>query len=259
MAKDSIGKTIGVTLALCAVCSLLVVASTIVLKPAQERNKLLATKGKILEAAGLLQENADVEQLFDQHITARFVDLETGRFNDQDTKGFDDRRAAKDPATSMAIPAEKDKAKIQRKAKLQKVYLVKEGEQIKTVILPVYGKGLWSTMYAFVALEGDANTVKGLVFYEHGETPGLGGEVENSLWKSQWPGKKLFDNDFNLQVEVLKGRVDKNRPDAIHKVDGLGGATLTTRGVTTLIRYWLGEEGFGPFLTNLRKGEANNV
>jgi len=146
-----------------------------------------------------------------------------------------------------------DLAKIKRRAKSVPVYLVMKEDQIDTVILPIYGKGLWSTMYAFLALEGDTNTVKGLSFYEHAETPGLGGEVDNELWKKSWKGKKVFSPDWAPVIDLPKAKVDPQRPEAIHQVDGLSGATLTTRGVKNLLRYWLGENGYGPFLANLRQ------
>jgi len=149
-------------------------------------------------------------------------------------------------------------AKIKRRALKAPVFLVREGGKLQTIILPIHGKGLWSTMYAFLALEGDANTVKGYTFYDHGETPGLGGEVDNTLWKQQWVGKKIFDKDWNLAVEILKGKVNRQKPEAIHQADGLSGATLTTVGVNNLMHYWLSENGFGKFLARIRNQGGGN-
>ncbi|MCV5901050.1 FMN-binding protein, partial [Escherichia coli] len=86
-------------------------------------------------------------------------------------------------------------AKIIRRANTGIVYLVKNGDDVSKVIIPVHGNGLWSMMYAFVAVETDGNTVSGITYYEQGETPGLGGEVENPSWRAQWVGKKLFDEN----------------------------------------------------------------
>jgi Na+-transporting NADH:ubiquinone oxidoreductase subunit C len=127
--------------------------------------------------------------------------------------------------------------------------------ELEKIILPVRGYGLWSTMYGFIALEQDANTVAGLGFYEHGETPGLGGEVDNPRWKAMWPGKQVY-RDGDVELGLIKGSVDSGSDNADWQVDGLAGATLTSRGVTNLVHFWLGENGFEPFLNNLQAGEA---
>jgi len=149
-----------------------------------------------------------------------------------------------------------DVAKIGRRAKYSVVYVIENDSGIDKVILPIKGYGLWSTLYGFVALESDLNTVAGLGFYEHAETPGLGGEVDNPNWKAQWIGKKSYDADNQQALTVLKGSVDNSRPEAIHQIDGLSGATLTAKGVDNLIKFWMGKDGFAPFLANLRSGEA---
>ena len=96
----------------------------------------------------------------------------------------------------------------------------------------------------------------GIGFHDHAETPGLGGEVDNPRWKSLWHGKKVYGEDGQLTLRVIKGQVDTSRAESTYQVDGLAGATLTSRGVHNLIQYWLGEQGFSPFLANLRSGEA---
>ena len=131
--------------------------------------------------------------------------------------------------------------------------------KLQKVILPVYGKGLWSTLYGFIALESDLNTIAGLTFYEHKETPGLGGEVDNPKWKAQWPGKTLRDaDDEDIEIEVVKGQVVPGTPSENHQVDGLSGATITSRGVSDLIRYWVSEDGFGTYLEKLEAAGGSN-
>ena len=110
-------------------------------------------------------------------------------------------------------------------------------------------------MYGFLALDADLRTIRGFGFYEHGETPGLGGEVDNPLWKSQWQGKLAFDEAWETRITVLKGKVNPNNPNAQFQVDGLSGATITARGVRDLLKFWLGEDGFGPFLAKMRISE----
>lgn len=258
MANDTIKKTLTVAVLLCIVCSVLVSTAAIKLKPLQEKNKALSTKKNILQAAGLMEEGKNVDQLF-KKIQVKIVDLASGEFDDSiDAAKYDQKAAAKDPARSIQIASDQNIAKIGRRAKKAPVFLVQEEGKLKTIILPIHGKGLWSTMYAFLALEGDANTVKGFTFYDQGETPGLGGEVENPLWKQQWVGKKMFDKDWNLAVEILKGKVNPRNPEAIHQADGLSGATLTTVGVNNLMHYWLSDNGFGKFLSRIRNQGGGN-
>ena len=135
-------------------------------------------------------------------------------------------------------------------------YIVETDGELDTLVLPVRGYGLWSTLYGFLALQEDLNTVAGLGFYQHGETPGLGGEVDNPKWRSLWEGKKLYNEDGELAIQIVKGGVDPQSPNAKYRVDALAGATLTSNGVNNLLHFWLGENGFGPFIANLRAGEA---
>jgi Na+-transporting NADH:ubiquinone oxidoreductase subunit C len=137
--------------------------------------------------------------------------------------------------------------------------MIKKGEHTDQVVLPIYGKGLWSTLYGFLALDANANTVRGITFYEHAETPGLGGEVENPGWKAQWNGKNVFDDQGEVALEVIKGAVPGNSPQADHQIDGLSGATITGRGVSNLVRYWLGADGFGPYLDKLRAKHSSQT
>jgi len=204
----------------------------------------------------MLDESKTIDEQFSQILT-RVVDLRTGKFSDDvDPEKYSQKKAAKDPAQSEALSAEQDLAKIARRENYAVVYLVESApNQFDKIILPVRGAGLWSTLYGFVALEADANTIAGLGFYEHGETPGLGGEVDNPRWKAVWPGKKVY-KDQNVAIGLVKGAVNPAGADALWQVDGLSGATLTARGVTNLVQFWLGKDGFQAFLSNLKSGEA---
>lgn len=262
--KETTSKTITVAFLLCVVCSIVVAGSVVLLKPIQDKNKALNLKANVLAAAGLLVEgmsDSEIETAF-ASIQPRIVDLETGNYVDSSIVGkanaldYDQRRASKNPKLSSALSSDVDIASIKRRVRYSKVYLVEEKGNVKTIILPVSGYGLWSTLHGFLALESDANTVVGLGFYEHAETPGLGGEVDNPRWKAIWPGKKVFNLDEGdmPKLKLVKGSVDKTRAEAIYQVDGLSGATLTSRGVTNLVQFWTGEQGFQKYLNNLRKG-----
>jgi Na+-transporting NADH:ubiquinone oxidoreductase subunit C len=258
--KESTVRTLTVALLVCLVCSIFVAGAAVALRPTQQENRLLDKQRSILAIAGLGEAGMSARQvkaLFAERITARLVDLQTGTYSDaQDPMTFDPLLAAKDPKLSDALAGEQDIASIKRRERYSVVYLVENQGQVETVILPVRGYGLWSTLYGFVAVKGDLNTVVGLGFYQHGETPGLGGEVDNAKWKALWPGKALFDQNGALALDIVKGNVDPQSPRALHQVDGLAGATLTSNGVENLLLFWLGENGFGPFIAKLRAGEA---
>ena len=254
--NDSTVKTLVVAFSLSIVCAIFVSTAAVVLQPAQEINKTLDRKRNILAAAGMLEEGKSVEEQFSQ-VSTRLVDLSTGKFvEDMDPQGYDQRKAAKDPKASSNLSDEEDIANIGRRENYSLVYVVEDSAgELEKIILPVRGYGLWSTMYGFIALEQDINTVAGLGFYEHGETPGLGGEVDNPRWKGMWPGKQVY-RDGDVELGLIKGSVDPDNDNAAWQVDGLAGATLTSRGVTNLVHFWLGENGFEPFLNNLQAGEA---
>ena len=254
--NDSTVKTLVVAFSLSIVCAIFVSTAAVVLQPAQEINKTLDRKRNILAAAGMLEEGKSVEEQFSQ-VSTRLVDLRTGKFvEDMDPQSYDQRKAAKDPKASSNLSDEEDIANIGRRENYSLVYVVEDSAgELEKIILPVRGYGLWSTMYGFIALEQDINTVAGLGFYEHGETPGLGGEVDNPRWKGMWPGKQVY-RDGDVELGLIKGSVDPDNDNAAWQVDGLAGATLTSRGVTNLVHFWLGENGFEPFLNNLQAGEA---
>ncbi|MBN7798393.1 Na(+)-translocating NADH-quinone reductase subunit C [Parahaliea mediterranea] len=254
--NDGIKKTLIVAFSLCIVCSVVVSTAAVVLKPTQEANKTLDRKRNILAAAGMLEEGASIEEQFKQ-VETRIVDLRTGKFSDAvDPASYDQRKASKDPSRSKTLSQDEDIAKIKRRVDLAEVYLVNDSAgELDKIILPVHGYGLWSTLYGFMALESDLNTVVGLGFAEHGETPGLGGEVDNPSWKAKWPGKKVY-RDGEVELQLIKGTVDPSSSSAQWQVDGLSGATLTSNGVSNLVQFWLGEQGYQPFIENLKAGEA---
>jgi len=251
--NDDPRKIVAVALTLCLVCSILVASAAVLLRPFQERNQARAIKQQIVSVAGLQADAEQVEQLFAAHIESRIVALDTGNFDDTiDPDSFDQRAAARSPATSTALAAAVDIAKIRRRANHAPVYLVRKDGHIKTVILPVRGAGLWSTLYGFLALAGDGRTITGLTFYEHAETPGLGDAIEQPAWQARFHGKSAFDDQGKVRITVTKGALDAASPEARFQVDGIAGATLTSDGVNNLLRFWLGDQGYGPFLAKLQ-------
>jgi len=247
---DSVPKTILVAITLCLFCSMLVSFAAVKLKSIQQENQLRDKQKNILQVAGLYSEGINIEETFTS-VEPRIVDIESGLFTDEfDPKIFNDLKAASDPLLSVAL--EDDPASIGRRSNYATIYLLKNKDgTIDKLILPIYGYGLWSTLYGFVALEEDTNKIFGLQFYKHAETPGLGAEVDNPKWKAQWKGKKLRDEDEILMIQVAK----TPGPSEYH-IDAIAGATLTSNGVNSLVRFWVGEAGFKKFLTNFKNGKT---
>jgi Na+-transporting NADH:ubiquinone oxidoreductase subunit C len=247
--KDSIGNTLRVALLLCLVCAVLVSTAAVTLRPAQEHNRALFREVNILRTAGLSgPPGADLHEAR-ARLERRFVDLANGDYVDR-PDAFDPLAAARDPEQSQALV--EDPAGIRRIAHVGEVFLVRDADgRLSRIVLPVRGYGLWSTMHGFVALERDLTTVAGIRFYEHAETPGLGGEIDNPRWQARWVGKRVFDDAGALALRVNRGAVPEGAADAVHRVDGLAGATITARGVENLIRFWLGQAGYGPYLARL--------
>lgn len=252
--NDTIKKTLFVVISLSLVCSIIVSLAAVGLKPLQVRNAVLDVQKNILEVAGLMQEDTDILAVYDKNIEPRLVDLKTGEFlaDQSDVAKYDQRKASKDPAQSTKVAAGEDIAKILRVPNVAKIYLVKDAnDQVTKIILPINGNGLWSMMYAFIAVDAsDANTVEGITYYEQGETAGLGGEVVNPKWRAQFVGKKLY-KDGKPALKIVKGGAPSGDQ---YGVDGLSGATLTSNGVQNTLNFWLGNKGFGPFLDKVRDG-----
>ena len=268
MQRNSVGYILGFCAAICLVCSVIVSGSAVGLKEKQEINKVLDRQKKVLVVAGLIKDGEvlapeEIRSRFAKRIKAIVVDLKTGKVDEEATKSvasFDQQKAKKDPAKSQAAP--KNLAGVGRVPNQALVYQVSKGEMdesgggfsLDQYIFPVEGKGLWSTLYGYVAMAPDCNQIKGLEFYAHLETPGLGGEVDNPKWKAQWPGKLAFGelgsdpkNWDKVKIAVLKS----GGGDKPHAVDGLSGATITSNGVTYLLHFWLGDDGFGPYIQNV--------
>jgi Na+-transporting NADH:ubiquinone oxidoreductase subunit C len=260
MARDSVSRTLLVATVLCVVCSVLVASAAVGLRTRQEANKLEDQRKNVLLAADLFDEEKnqpeEVNDIFHERIERVLIDLETGEpatSGAVDPETYDQRKASRNPKLSAPVEPPNGLGGIKRREKYAFVYEAKDQSgRIDQLVLPIYGKGLWSTLYGFIAVDSDGKTVRGITFYEHGETPGLGGEVDNPHWKALWNGKKLFDESGQIEIDVIKGVVSEGTENAQYKIDGLSGATITSNGVEQLVRYWVGPDAFGPFLEKLR-------
>ncbi len=246
---------VGFAVSICLVCAFFVAGSAVGLKDRQDANILLDRQKKVLTVAGLMQDGEsltreEIVSIFESSIQQKVIDLKTGEIQPEiDGASFDQQAAARDPDTSF--PAPENRSKVRRLPNHALVFDVIEQGELKALILPIEGYGLWGTLYGYIALAPDARTIVGLTFYQHKETPGLGGEVDNPRWKALWPGRLAFDDRGNPAIAVKKG-VAGSIEDDPYNVDGLSGATITSRGVTSLVRFWLGDDGFGPYLASYR-------
>ncbi|MGY5450284.1 Na(+)-translocating NADH-quinone reductase subunit C [Agarivorans sp. MS3-6] len=257
--NDSLAKTIKVVVGVSLVCSIVVSLAAVGLRGMQQQNAVEDKQKNILAVSGVELAGRKVADVYLEVIEPRVIDLDTGEFVDAsqvDPATFEQRKSAKDPNTSIRLSGEEDTAGIVRRSNLASVYLVKDAQgDIGRIILPVHGRGLWSTMYAFLAIQPDGNTVDAIVYYDQGETPGLGGEVANPLWQAKFVGKKLFDDSGATAITVIKGTAPA---DSLSEIDGLSGATLTSNGVDNTLKFWLSDKGFGKFLAKLQQGGLNN-
>ena len=245
--KESLGKTVGIVVAVCLVCSIVVSGAAVGLRSLQQTNAALDKKSNILNAAGLYEmgmSNNAIESTYSERVEQRYVNLEEGTFVEAPAPDYDMYKAAKQ--TEYSTKVTNSNVGFQRRPNVASVYLVRDDAgDVSRIILPVHGSGLWDLMYGFLAVDADGQTVRELIYYQQKETPGLGGEVQNPAWQDKWDGKELYE-DGEVAIRVVKNA----NPSNPHTIDALSGATLTSNGVENTIRYWVGEQGFGQFLKN---------
>ena len=256
-------RTIGFAAIVCLVCAILVSSAAVGLKEQQKENEALDRQKKVLDVAGLLTDQIasnpdELRKVYQQRVKPTLHALKSKGCENVDAKTFDQVKASKDPTTSSSV-AEANLAKEASGSKVQRVphcgmmYEIKSAQNpntIETVIIPVEGKGLWSTLYGFIAMDTNGVDIKGLTFYKHAETPGLGGEVDNPKWKAKWKGKKAFKKGSRVPALYVQKGIAKDE----YSVDGLSGATLTSNGVTHLLQFWLSEKLFGSYF--VKKGSG---
>lgn len=261
--KNNNVSTAATALILCLVCSVMVSAVAVGLKPKQQENARLDLNKNILMAADMYDPetgSADViaERFADFEI--RLVNLQTGQFATEqeitasgisDVNSYNVSKAARTPSLSTSLT--NDIAKIGGKPNFAKVYLAKDASgQLEQIVLPIHGAGLWGPIFGLLTLDKDLNTIKGVNFYQHKETPGLGSRIEEAQWQATWVDKELYNDDGSRKIAVVKSGTAREG-----QIDGISGATLTIRGVNNLLQYWIGEDGYKPFLDNLRAGQAD--
>lgn len=249
--KNSIKKAIVVTLIISVIASVFVSTIAVSLKDLQEINKIFDKKKNILAVANLISldqkvTREEIDAIY-KNIDTFLVDFNTGEKVKKNIDNYNQKAASRTIELSSALDSGDDIASIKRRENYGFFYEIKKNGKVDTIVIPIRGYGLWSTLYGFLALSADAKTVKGITFYEHGETPGLGGEVDNPRWKKSWIGKTAYNEDGKIVLKIVKGFAS---PNSKSDIDGLSGATITSRGVDNMIKFWLSESGYGKFLKN---------
>lgn len=203
------------------------------LKEMQELNVENDSKKNILSCLGYKEDTEnpwspeEIQNIFNQNITAIVLDS-------------DGNKTQIDPKT---IDAETDENNFP-------IYISEVDNQIKGYAIPISGKGLWSTLYGFFAIDPDGVTAKGITFYAHKETPGLGGEVDKAWFQNNFVGKRFINDQGKLVgIKVIKGKAD---PDSDYEVDGISGATITSKGLESFLVDDL--KKYESFLKNVREG-----
>ena len=254
--KDSIQNILMIGIGLCLVCAAVISIIAVGLKELQKNNAILDQQKKIVAAADLQGFYGSTEVAFDS-IEEIIIDIEEGLITNDSTEKYDLSKELRDPSRHIVLSSIEDIATIKKRENFSKIFLEYREGQLNTVILPVRGYGLWGILYGYLAISSDLNTIVGLEFYEHKETPGLGAEVDNPKWKALWRGKKIYDENGEILIKVVKGKVDNSNDMSTYEVDGLSGATLTSNGVSNLLAYWLSDSGFKKFLNNLKQENIN--
>jgi len=275
--KNSPLNVLTLAVVLCVVCSLVVSTAAVGLKSFQDANVTLDRKANLLSVTGFedLGSAEDINELFGERFDIEIIDLETGQpavedameaLNEAGKKMTSQEETlvkynqvwaskSKKDAVSDQIPKNEDIVQIKYREKFSHVYIMKsETGEVEKYVFPVRGYGLWSMMKGYLAVEPDLQTIAGLTFYEHAETPGLGGEIKSPKFKSQWPGKKIYGDQGDVRVQVVKAA-----PDDDYSVDALTGATITSKGVSNMMKYWLGDQGFGPYIKQKKGSSAETT
>jgi len=215
-------------------CSILLSAAANLLKDRQQENIALDIQKNILKSADLASpemSRQEILSLYDKYIHSEVINLEGEEVPDKTVEQLDPKKDLN----------------------LLPLYYAEDNGEIMSYIIPISGKGLWSTIYGYLALEKDLDTVKGITFYKHGETPGLGGEIEKEWFTSNFKGKKIYSPAGDLvSITVVKGKVQSLIPEdeAYHYVDGISGSTLTGKGLTNFLKKDL--ETYNPFFEKVR-------
>lgn len=247
--NESRTKTILVAFMVASVCALLVSGATVLLRPIQDANRAAEEQIRIETLVSGIPGMADLLAQAGGTLSTAVIDLATGQAT---TAVTPDTLAAAlaDTSNWTALSSDADIAGLGRRPNFAQVFLLRDGADISLVLLPISGMGYGGRIDAFIALRSDMNTIAGITVTSHFETPGLGGRIEEAAWQAGFPGTELRDTAGDLRFAVARAQASSP-----YEVDGITGATRTGLGVTGMVRFWLGPDGYGPLIQAIERGE----
>ena len=247
VASESVPRTLLIAVAVALFCSAMVSTAVYVLRPIQGAYALLERNRTIVMVAGAFDaesEPADAEVVSAfLELDARVLDLDSMRFVPTlNAHGFDHwQESVEEPVDVEAQGAQE--------SRWVPVYFTGQTGDRAHLVVPVHGQGMWSTIYGYVALADDLNTVVAVRFHRHGETPGIGDRIQDSGWQGLWRGKEIYDAEGMQHIRVAAA----GAADPSHRVDVISGASITSEAVGRFVNEWFGEAGYGPWLAALRQ------
>ncbi len=248
--NDSRVKTLAIAFIVSAICALMVTAATVVMRPIQAQNRAAEQQARLEGLIAAVPGMADlVASAGGEALTTVVVDLERGAAA-TDVSPENLQAALSEPSNWTELAAAEDIAGIRTRPRFVQIYLLRDGERVSLAILPVVGTGYNGRIQALLAMNGDMQTLAGIAITEQSETPGLGARIEEPRWQQTFAGKQLFDATGGTRFAVARGPA---RTD--FEVDGITGATRTSNGITQMVRFWVGANGYGPLMAAIRRGE----
>ena len=247
--NESRTKTLVVAFLVSVVCAALVSGATVLLRPIQTANRAAEEQARIAALVRGIPGMADLLAASGGTLSTVVIDLEAGRAAQQITTETLEA-ALRDTGNWTVLDAAADLAGLGQRPDFVQIFLLRDGDQIKLVLLPLTGQGYGGRIDAILALRGDMNTIAGIAITGHSETPGLGGRIEEASWQAGFPGTVLRDESGDIRFNVARGEAS-----SAYEVDGITGATRTGRGVASMVRFWLGPDGYGPLLRAIARGE----
>ena len=250
--NNSVTHTLLFALSVALVFGAMVTVVSVLLAPAQADNREKAQQRLFTE---LMMSQPGFEDVLSQtasfEMVHRLLDLDSGCYDTSTSpRDYASVTDPSDPERRRLLSKAEDIAGISYLPQQVIVHLIVDGERVVAMVLPVYGLGYASRLNGYLTLAADGSTIRSLTFYDHSETPGMGGRISNPAWQAQWQGKRLRDEQGRIRIGVAKDTPvpEADRP---YQIDAMSGATLTGRGVTNLLRFWVGPLGFEPYLANL--------
>ncbi|MBX3531911.1 MAG: NADH:ubiquinone reductase (Na(+)-transporting) subunit C [Rhizobiaceae bacterium] len=248
--NDGRAKTLIVAFLVSAICAVLVTGATVVLRPIQAQNRAAEQQARLEALIAAVPGMSDlIAEAGGDALSTLVVDLDAGAAA-ADVTPETLEAALSDPANWTSLAPADDVAGIGNRPDYAQIYLLRSGDAVSLVILPVVGTGYAGRIQALLALQGDMRTLAGIAVTEQSETPGLGARIEEPLWQQNFAGKQLFDDSGTYRFSVVRGSARTE-----FEVDGITGATRTSNAIGQMVRFWVGQKGYGPLMAAIRRGE----